>query len=92
MKVDFCEKFAVLFIILLSRETWAMQIDRNEDMIRSCLRAVDAVSRIHNIETSASFKNLMTNTVSRGPLQEKLKIIREERAEAEGTASSSGAV
>ncbi len=61
------------------------QIDRNEDMIRSCLRAVDAVSRIHNIETNAAFKNLMTNTVSKGTLQSKLKTIREERAEAEGT-------
>lgn len=65
-----------------------MQIDRNEDMIRSCLRAVDAVSRIHNIETNAAFKGLMTNTVSKGPLQAKLKTIKEERAEAEGTGLS----
>ncbi len=63
---------------------FALQIDRNEDMIRSCLRAVDAVSRIHNIETNAAFRAFMTNTVAKGALQTKLKAIQEERAEGRG--------
>lgn len=36
-----------------------MQVDRNDDMLRSCLRAVDAISRIPDAESVASFKALL---------------------------------
>lgn len=37
----------------------AVQVDRNDDMLRSCLRAIDAISRIPDAESVASFKALL---------------------------------
>ena len=65
-----------------------LQVDRNEDMVRSCLRAVEAVSRIPNVDTSVPFKTFMSNTVLTGTLQGKFKAIRQERAEADGLDAS----
>jgi cullin-associated NEDD8-dissociated protein 1 len=59
-------------------------VDRNEDMIRSALRAVDAITRMPNVDTCAPFKALMSNTVLQGSLAPKYRAVREERAEAEG--------
>lgn len=64
------------------------QVDRNEDMIRSALRAVDAITRIPNVDTCPSFKNLMSNTVLQGDLATKYKVVKDERAEAEGTSAN----
>ena len=33
-----------------------MQIDRHEDMLRSCLRAVNALSRVQGVETVSQFQ------------------------------------
>ena len=65
-----------------------MQIDRNDDMVRSCLRAVEAVSRIPNVETCVPFKVFMTSTVLNPPLLPKYTAIKQERAEADGLDSS----
>ena len=64
-----------------------MQVDRNEDMLRSCLRAIDACSRIPNAETSNKFQNLLQNVVLQPPLAPKFQAIRKERADAEGRSS-----
>lgn len=64
----------------------AVQVDRNEDMIRSALRAVDAITRIPSVDSCPPFKVLMNNVILTGPLAEKYKAVRDERAEAEGTA------
>lgn len=64
-----------------------MQVDRNEDMIRSALRAVDAITRIPGADTCPPFKLFMNNVILTGPLADRYKAVREERAEAEGTAS-----
>ncbi|CAI5478422.1 unnamed protein product [Closterium sp. Yama58-4] len=44
------------------------EVDRNEDMICSALRAVHALSRISNVESSTRFKTFMTNVVRAGPV------------------------
>lgn len=53
-------------------------------MLRSCLRAVDACSRIPNVETCSIFKNFLDSVVTQPPILPKFKAVREERAEAEG--------
>ncbi|EIE20950.1 TIP120-domain-containing protein [Coccomyxa subellipsoidea C-169] len=63
------------------------EVDRNEDMLRSALRATDAITRIPGVETCPPFKLLMDNTVLTGTLADRYKAVREERAEAEGTTS-----
>ncbi|KAK9803499.1 hypothetical protein WJX73_009717 [Symbiochloris irregularis] len=60
------------------------EVDRNEDMLRSCLRAIEAVARIPNVDTCAPFTTLMTSTVLQGNLQPKYAAIKAERAEADG--------
>ena len=62
-----------------------LQVDRNEDMIRSCLRAIEAVSHIPNVNSCAPFKQFMSRTVLTGVMATKYAAIKEERAEAEGT-------
>ena len=64
-----------------------LQVDRNEDMIRSALRAVDAISRIPNVDACVPFKQLMQNAVLQDPMASKFRTIRDERAEAEGAFS-----
>lgn len=61
-----------------------MQVDRNEDMVRSCLRAIEAISRIPASSSNASFKVFMDRTVCSGNMAAKYAAVREERAEAEG--------
>ena len=56
-------------------------------MLRSALRATDAITRIPGVETCPPFKLLMDNTVLTGTLADRYKAVREERAEAEGTTS-----
>lgn len=63
------------------------QVDRNEDMIRSALRAVDAISRIPNVDACIPFKQLMQNVVLQEPLAKKFRAVRDERAEVEGAFS-----
>lgn len=59
-------------------------MDRNEDMLRSCLRSIDACTRIPNVETSAGFRQFMDRVVLVGPNASKFKAVQDERAEAEG--------
>lgn len=64
-----------------------LQVDRNEDMIRSALRAVDAISRVSNVDACVPFKQLMQNVVLQDPMASKFRTVRDERAEAEGAFS-----
>lgn len=53
-------------------------------MIRSALRAVDAISRIPNGDACIPFKQLMQGVVLQEPMARKFRNVRDERAEAEG--------
>eukprot|EP00195_Chlamydomonas_chlamydogama_P007020 CAMPEP_0202892974 /NCGR_PEP_ID=MMETSP1392-20130828/2632_1 /ASSEMBLY_ACC=CAM_ASM_000868 /TAXON_ID=225041 /ORGANISM="Chlamydomonas chlamydogama, Strain SAG 11-48b" /LENGTH=1235 /DNA_ID=CAMNT_0049577131 /DNA_START=157 /DNA_END=3864 /DNA_ORIENTATION=- len=68
----------------LKSDAVKQEVDRHEDMLRSCLRAVDAVNRIPAIDTCAPFQAFMKRTVMAGPLKDKFLQIERERAEAEG--------
>eukprot|EP00884_Botryococcus_braunii_P010434 jgi/Botrbrau1/19392/Bobra.0338s0022.1 len=59
------------------------EMDRNEDMLRSCLRAVEAVQSIPNSEACASFRSLIQTVVLKS-LGAKFEAVKRERAEAEG--------
>lgn len=77
----------ILLVYSLVSGALTTQVDRNEDMIRSCLRAIEAVNRIPNVNSCAPFKQFMTRTVLTGTMAAKYATIKEERAEAEGTES-----
>ena len=60
------------------------QVDKNDDMVRSCMRAVEACSRIPNIESCLAFQDLLKKKVLLPPLDVKFKAVAVERAELEG--------
>jgi len=53
------------------------EVDRNEDMIRSALRAIDSLNRISG-EPTARFKSFMNHVVKVGPLADKYNAVRHE--------------
>lgn len=53
-------------------------VDKNEELIRSSLRAVVAISRIPNVESNAKFEEFMKTSVRSGPLNEKYITIKAE--------------
>lgn len=61
------------------------QVDRNEDMLRSCLRAIDALNRMPNANSCAPFQCFMDALVT-GTLASRYAAVKAERAEAEGAA------
>ncbi|GJM90299.1 hypothetical protein PR202_ga06566 [Eleusine coracana subsp. coracana] len=54
------------------------EVDRNEDMIRSALRAIASLSRISGSDYSIRFKNLMNKIVATPTLAEKYSSVRSE--------------
>eukprot|EP00850_Spirogloea_muscicola_P001350 SM000005S17147 [mRNA] locus=s5:408611:419235:+ [translate_table: standard] len=54
------------------------EVDRNEDMIRSALRAIDSLSRIPNVELSGRFKAFMHSVLKVGVLAAKFEAVRHE--------------
>lgn len=54
------------------------EIDRNEDMIRSALRAIVSLNRISGGECSAKFKMLMDSIKKSNDLSEKYNAVRHE--------------
>ncbi|KAH7437479.1 hypothetical protein KP509_05G074400 [Ceratopteris richardii] len=54
------------------------EVDRNEDMIRSALRAIASLNRISGVECSAKFKAFMNMVVKSGSLVEKYNAVRQE--------------
>lgn len=57
-------------------------------MVRSCLRAVDALHRLPGAEANQPFTAFLKRTVlaSSGPLKDKYLAVQQERADAEGDA------
>ena len=53
-------------------------------MLRSCLRAIEACSRIPDVDSSQGFRQLMERIVLVPPIAPKFKAVQQERAEAEG--------
>lgn len=60
------------------------EIDRNEDMLRACLRAIDALARLPGAVTVAAFKGMMDNVVNQGQMKERYAAVVQERKGAEG--------
>lgn len=56
------------------------QVDRNEELIRSALRAIAAISRIPDIETAVKFDEFVKQTVKTGPYAEQFDNIVKETA------------
>eukprot|EP00192_Tetraselmis_astigmatica_P000226 CAMPEP_0117662728 /NCGR_PEP_ID=MMETSP0804-20121206/8205_1 /TAXON_ID=1074897 /ORGANISM="Tetraselmis astigmatica, Strain CCMP880" /LENGTH=1235 /DNA_ID=CAMNT_0005469641 /DNA_START=95 /DNA_END=3802 /DNA_ORIENTATION=- len=69
--------------VKLKSDAVKQEVDRNDDMLRSCLRAIDALARIPNVESCTPFITFMTNVVQTGTLAAKYAAVKAERQEAE---------
>lgn len=58
------------------------ELDRNEDMLRSCLRCIDALSRLDSLQENGSFKTFM-DSVLNSSHKIKLEAIVKERRKVE---------
>eukprot|EP00899_Mesostigma_viride_P020190 jgi/Mesvir1/28172/Mv04732-RA.1 len=54
------------------------EVDRNDDMIRSALRAVDALTRVSGVENNGAFTSFMSRTINAPPLAAKYSQVRSE--------------
>ena len=55
------------------------EVDRNEDMIRSCLRSVESLDRLEGSQDVGSFRSFMDTVVLGGNIKEKYEMIKKER-------------
>ncbi len=62
------------------------QLDRHEDMLKSCLRAIDSISRIDNVSSCVPFQTMMDKVVMAGGMKQRFKDVQRERAEVDGDA------
>ncbi|KAF8067210.1 CAND1 [Scenedesmus sp. PABB004] len=70
----------------LKSDAVKQEVDRHEELLRSCLRAVDVLNRLPGAEGCAPFAAFMKRVVLAGPLRDKFLAAQAERAEAEGEA------
>ena len=64
-------------------------MDRNEDMLRCCLRACEAVSRISGVSSCEVWRTFMAREVlAPPPMRLRYQQVREERLEADGGAAT----
>lgn len=57
--------------------------DRHDDLLRSCLRAVDALANMPNAMSVPAFQGFMESVVGSGEIGERYASVKEERKEAE---------
>jgi len=60
------------------------EVDRNEDMLRSCLRAINVVNTLPGAANVQAFKQFMDEKVTTGPMKERYAAILAEKRQAEG--------
>jgi len=77
------EPFTKTLTTRVKSDAVRQEVDRNEDMLRSCLRAVDALDRIDGSHNILAFKTFLQNTVQSGPIAPKFKSIVKERNQTE---------
>jgi cullin-associated NEDD8-dissociated protein 1 len=68
------------------------EVDRNEDMLRSCLRAISALSTLPGAAGVQAFKQFMEDKVTGGAMKERYSAILAEKRQAEGRGGGGGGV
>jgi len=66
----------------------SQEVERNDELIRSSLRAIAAITRIPNVESNAKFAEFLKQTVTSGEVADKFAAIKAEGERAESSADS----
>ena len=78
------EPFTKTLTARIKSDAVRQEIDRNEDMLRSCLRAVDALERLDGSKDAVGFKTFLETVVKSDQLKAKYMSIIKERKQADG--------
>jgi cullin-associated NEDD8-dissociated protein 1 len=62
------------------------EVERNDELIRSALRAIYSITRIPNVETNHKFEEFLKQSIKTGEFAEKFAAIKAESEQAEGVA------
>lgn len=73
-----------LYVCVYACHCRTTQLDRHEDMLKSCLRTIDAISRMDNVGGCVPFQTMMDKVVLAGAMKDKFKSVQKERAEGQG--------
>jgi len=57
------------------------QVERNEELIRSALRAIVAITKVADVENAPKFQDFLKSTVQAPPILEKYEAIEKEQAD-----------
>ncbi|GMH39342.1 hypothetical protein BSKO_07240 [Bryopsis sp. KO-2023] len=68
----------------LKKDAVKQEKDRHEDMVRSCLRCVIALSQLPTAQSSTTFKRFMDTIVQKGEMKARFIELEKEKAELEG--------
>jgi len=63
------------------------EVERNDELIRSTLRALVAITRIPNVESNVKFEEFLRQTVKTGELADKFAALKAEEQQHEGASS-----
>ncbi len=77
------EPFTKTLTARVKSDAVRQEVDRNEDMLRSCLRAVDALDRIDGSHGIIGFKTFLQNIVQSDSIAPKYRAIIKERNQTE---------
>ena len=77
------EPFTKTLTARVKSDAVRQEVDRNEDMLRSCLRAVDALDRIEGSNGIIGFKTFLQNVVLSDAMAPKFRAIVKERKQIE---------
>ncbi|KAG2450178.1 hypothetical protein HYH02_000280 [Chlamydomonas schloesseri] len=77
----------------LKSDAVKQEIDRHEDMLRSCLRCVDSLAHVPGADSNAAFQGFLRKVVLATPaLKDKYALVQRERLEAEAGAAGGDAM
>lgn len=74
----------------LKSDAVKQEVDRNDDLLRSCFRAIGALASLPGSSNNKAFKAFMDSTVNVGPMKERFEAVEAERKSAEGGVSQIG--
>lgn len=77
------EPFTKTLTARLKADAVRQEVDRNEDMLRSCLRAIDTLDKIEGSEGVLEFKTFLQNVVYSDTVAPKYNAIVKERKQSE---------
>jgi len=77
------EPYTATLSVRVKSDAVRQEVDRNEDMIRSCLRSIESLDRLEGSQDVGPFRSFMDTVVLSGHIKEKYELIKKEKKQAD---------